>query len=695
MAKQVIYRRGTTAEHADFVGANGEITVDTVKHVVVVHDGVTAGGFPVLTTALLTSSLASLNSNVISHTASITSLNANAVAQATLLNTLSANAAAQQTSINDFILASNATALFANIAGVQANVTAANVQIGLLFGNATVQSEAIVRANANIIALQSGLTAANVAIAGFVAGSGFANVNQLTANITAVNSAISTQGTTFATNVAVAALRANVTAANVAISSLQAGLTAANVLIDNIALSPALIAEVTQSVTDANVAMNSRVSDLTSSLDANITAANLVIITANSGMKSYVDAVTTAWISNALTQQTAINSLRANVTAANSLAQSLSANVGSFYSYANTTYGTSNLSNAQVASYLASSSGTIGASAIKNLTSINLTGDRTKYDPLAIVANPVTVTGNIEFNDNFPNATSNAAIGISSRLRVSGRLQVLGDITIPNESNFNETYNIGNSATSRYNNVWTKTVNAETLNVGTSINAGLGVPLTVGLITSGDVVPGSTATYNIGSSLKRWLSVNATSYIGDNYRYANGVSILASITPNSGPVFMANVYLSGQNLPTSPGTISEVTLVYNNVIKNVGTGYSNSTGIFTAPVTGYYQVSASIGVSPLYWDDVGLYYSQGAIGLYKNNSPIASGPLIDFRGVLGPGGIVTQVITSSSVSTLVYLTSGETLSTKLAYSTTAPQGFWVTITNIVPGYFNAIWTRGA
>lgn len=46
MAKQVQIRRGTTAEHATFVGAVGEITVDTDKDVVVVHDGSTAGGYP-------------------------------------------------------------------------------------------------------------------------------------------------------------------------------------------------------------------------------------------------------------------------------------------------------------------------------------------------------------------------------------------------------------------------------------------------------------------------------------------------------------------------------------------------------------------------------------------------------------------------------------------------------------------------
>jgi hypothetical protein len=38
-------RRGTTTEHASFTGAEGEITVDTTKDTLVVHDGSTAGGF--------------------------------------------------------------------------------------------------------------------------------------------------------------------------------------------------------------------------------------------------------------------------------------------------------------------------------------------------------------------------------------------------------------------------------------------------------------------------------------------------------------------------------------------------------------------------------------------------------------------------------------------------------------------------
>jgi Major tropism determinant N-terminal domain len=39
-------RRGTTAQHSAFTGLVGEITVDTDKDTIVVHDGSTAGGYP-------------------------------------------------------------------------------------------------------------------------------------------------------------------------------------------------------------------------------------------------------------------------------------------------------------------------------------------------------------------------------------------------------------------------------------------------------------------------------------------------------------------------------------------------------------------------------------------------------------------------------------------------------------------------
>ena len=48
MSKLLQLRGGTTSEHGSFTGALREVTVDTTKDTLVVHDGSTAGGFPLL-----------------------------------------------------------------------------------------------------------------------------------------------------------------------------------------------------------------------------------------------------------------------------------------------------------------------------------------------------------------------------------------------------------------------------------------------------------------------------------------------------------------------------------------------------------------------------------------------------------------------------------------------------------------------
>ena len=48
MAKLLKLRGGTTSQHGSFTGAEREVTVDTDKETLVVHDGSTAGGFPLM-----------------------------------------------------------------------------------------------------------------------------------------------------------------------------------------------------------------------------------------------------------------------------------------------------------------------------------------------------------------------------------------------------------------------------------------------------------------------------------------------------------------------------------------------------------------------------------------------------------------------------------------------------------------------
>lgn len=341
MAKQVIYRRGTTAQHNDFIGANGEITVDTVKHVVIVHDGITAGGVPMANAVAITSGLAILTANSATQANLLATLTANAAVQSNLLASLSANAASQQSSINAIVLSANTTLLLSSIAGVQSNVTAANANVALLFGNATVQSEAIVLANANIIALQSGLTAANAAIATVIVGTAFANINQLTANMLAVNTAISVQGSTFATNATVQALSNNITAANVQIAQLQANIAAANLAIANIALSPALISSIASMVSNSYATSYDFVANI-ALLNSNAATQSTVLdtLTANAATQS---TTLTTLLGNAVSQQTTLIDLLANAAAQ---AQQIANSAGTF-------------GNANVSSYLSAFDGNI------------------------------------------------------------------------------------------------------------------------------------------------------------------------------------------------------------------------------------------------------------------------------------------------------------------------------------------------
>ena len=48
MAGQLRLRSGTTSQHNTFTGAEGEVTYDTNKKTIVVHDGNTVGGSPLL-----------------------------------------------------------------------------------------------------------------------------------------------------------------------------------------------------------------------------------------------------------------------------------------------------------------------------------------------------------------------------------------------------------------------------------------------------------------------------------------------------------------------------------------------------------------------------------------------------------------------------------------------------------------------
>mgnify|MGYP000075277134 CR=1 FL=1 len=97
MSNAIQRRGGTTAQHASFTGLAREITIDTDKKVVVVHDGGTPGGFPMapakspIFTGL--SSIEGLLEKIsVSATAATGTINFDALTQALLYYTSNASA---------------------------------------------------------------------------------------------------------------------------------------------------------------------------------------------------------------------------------------------------------------------------------------------------------------------------------------------------------------------------------------------------------------------------------------------------------------------------------------------------------------------------------------------------------------------------------------------------------------------------
>ena len=71
MAKLLKLRRGTTSQHSSFTGAEGEVTVNTTKDTLVVHDGSTAGGHELLRTDLSNAPAGVIDNADVSNSAAI------------------------------------------------------------------------------------------------------------------------------------------------------------------------------------------------------------------------------------------------------------------------------------------------------------------------------------------------------------------------------------------------------------------------------------------------------------------------------------------------------------------------------------------------------------------------------------------------------------------------------------------------
>jgi hypothetical protein len=331
-------------------------------------------------TATLFSNAISQQSNINALQASITGANG-AIINA---NTATTSYVNDQISSVTASWTANAVAQLAQITAANSAIVLANSSVvayvntlnSAMASNVTGANTAIVSANSALKSYtDTQISTANTTLRAYTDSQVFSANSAMGVYVDARDSAIVSAWTANAAVQAgnIATLTANAAAQSDAIAGANAAIVSANSSVVsyvntlNVAMSSNIVAA-NLSISGANAAIVTANTAMKSYVDANavsqlsqIQGANSAIVSANTAMRNYVDQVNAADTQN---WQSATGTLTSQVTAANTRIQTLDANVGSFYTYANITYSTSGYSNATVAAYLPVYSGNISANHI-------------------------------------------------------------------------------------------------------------------------------------------------------------------------------------------------------------------------------------------------------------------------------------------------------------------------------------------
>ena len=430
-----------------------------------------------------------------------------------------------------------------------------------------------------------------------------------------------------------------------------------------------------------------------SALQANVGSYYIWANANTAGLYNSIVGANTAWTANAATQQGLITALQANtgglynsIAGANSTIQALSANVGSFYTWANTNFGTSSYANANVAAYLVANpqAGTYSNTNANALLSSNTVAT-------------INTTGNIKTIANVIGTTFMFANGVNILSTIAPSSTYSNANIVANLQNYVTSIGTTANITTTANMIAPNYLFANGVNILSTItpsssysNTNVAAYLTTAAITTtGNITAGNlttSGTYTVANitttgaygNITGANVISANTISATNFVYsANGVSILSGIggtysNTNVAAYLTTQTFYSNSNvasyLVANPqgSTYSNANVVANlaNYVTNIvstanitagnviATQYGNSVGTtatYTGNVTAAYFVGKGSALTGLTYNNVGNIYGS------SSNVTLVAG---NYSSTFANTGMVTMPNVTVS-SNLVVSSSGQ------------------------------------
>ncbi|MFM6925356.1 MAG: C1q-like domain-containing protein, partial [Ferruginibacter sp.] len=255
------------------------------------------------------------------------------------------------------------------------------------------------------------------------------------------------------------------------------------------------------------------------------------------------------------------------------------------------------------------------------------------------------------------NALSSAANIITSTVNgVAVTAQAVNSIS--NTSSTNSLLTTVNGVSSAAVNI----VNSNTLGLSSgaltsTVNGVVSTAVNV-LAAASNGLTATTGSVKLGGALTQATAINTSSTntlsLGGLQTGTSTDSLLVVATGGvvkmiAAPAVFPQLLLDARRTTSYSPNGSYSTLVYNTTNVNVGSAYSTSTGLFTAPATGLYEII------------INNNYSWGLLSSQQIGNQILVNNVVDMEKIISSYAASTTTGSSISGSTIVNITSGQTV----------------------------------